>query len=108
MLKYNIIVTDTDRVIAARGSLEKKYLDLTISDKIVSIMEHRDCYVERKKSNIEIVNEFTECGYYAVATIINNGDSIGCVIILSLDSPMLEQEEKLAKILSDMLSSYFV
>ena len=49
-----------------------------------------------------------EFGYYAVAPIINNGDSIGMVIILSLDTPMLEQEEKLAMILANMLSNYFI
>ena len=37
-----------------------------------------------------------------------NGDSIGLVLILSLDTPMLEQEEKLAMILANMLSNYFV
>ena len=42
------------------------------------------------------------------STIIKNGDSIGAVIILSLDTPMLEQEEKLGMILSNMLSNYFV
>ena len=51
------------------------------------------------KKEIEICPELKEFGYYAVAPVINNGDSIGCVIILSTESPMLEQEEKLAKIL---------
>ena len=49
-----------------------------------------------------------EFGYYTIATIINNGDAIGSVIILSLDTPMLEQEEKLGSILANILSNYFV
>jgi hypothetical protein len=79
-----------------------------ISDKLTNMIERRDSFVERKKSSIEISPGLSEFGYYAVATIINNGDSIGSVIILSLDTPMLEQEEKLANILANMLSNYFV
>lgn len=108
VLKYNVIVTDTDKVVAIAGNLKKKYLNLGISDKLTNMIERRDSFVERKKSSIEISPGLSEFGYYAVATIINNGDSIGSVIILSLDTPMLEQEEKLANILANMLSNYFV
>ncbi len=108
VLKYNIIITDTDRVVALAGNLEKKYLNMGISDKITNMIEHRDSFVERKKSSIEISPGLSEYGYYTFATIINNGDSIGSVIILSLDTPMLEQEEKLGMILANILSNYFV
>ena len=108
VLKYNIIVTDTDKVIAIAGNLKKKYMNMGISDSLTNMIERRDSFVERKKSNIEICPGLIENGYYAVATIINNGDSIGSVIILSLDTPMLEQEEKLANILANILSNYFV
>lgn len=107
VLKYNIIITDTDKVVAAAGNLKKKYLNMGISDTILNMIERRDSFVERKKKELEISPNISELGYYAVATIINNGDSIGSVIILSTDSPMLEQEEKLAKILANMLGNYF-
>ncbi len=108
VLKYNIIVTDTDKVVAIAGNLKKKYLNMGISDLLTNMIERRDSFVERKRSNIEISPGLIEYGYYAVASIINNGDSIGLVIILSLENPMLEQEEKLASILANMLSNYFI
>lgn len=107
VLKYNVIVTDTDKVVAIAGNLRKKYQNSGISETIERMIERRDSFVERKKKEIEISPGLSEFGYYAVATIINNGDSIGSVIILSLDTPMLEQEEKLAMILANMLSNYF-
>lgn len=107
VLKYNVIITDTDKVVAAAGNLRKKYLNIGISDKLTSMIERRDSFVERKKSSLEISPGYVEYGYYTIATIINNGDSIGAVIILSIDTPMLEQEEKLAMILANMLSNYF-
>ena len=108
VLKYNIIVTDTDKVVAISGNLKKKYMNAGISDSLTTMIERRSSFIERKKSSIEISPGLTEYGYYTMATIINNGDSIGSVIILSLDSPMLEQEEKLAMILANMLSNYFI
>lgn len=108
VLKYNVIITDTDKVIAVGGNLKKKYLNSQISEDIERMIERRDVFVERKKKNIEISPENQEFGYYTVSTIINNGDSIGSVIILSLDTPMLEQEEKLGAILANILSNYFV
>ena len=108
VLKYNVIVTDTDKVVAIAGSLKKKYLNNNISESIITMIERRDCFTSQKKSNIEISPGTNEYGYYAVSPIINNGDSIGLVIILSLETPMLEQEEKLAKILANMLGNYFL
>lgn len=107
VLKYNVIITDTDKVVAIAGNLKKKYMNMGISETIERMIERRDSFVERKKKSIEISPGMSEFGYYAVATIINNGDSIGSVIILSLDTPMLEQEEKLAMILANMLTNYF-
>ena len=108
VLKYNVIITDTDKVVAISGNLKKKYINMGISETVERMIERRDSFVERKKKNIEISPGMTEFGYYTVAPIINNGDSIGCVIILSIDTPMLEQEEKLGMILANMLSNYFV
>ncbi len=108
VLKYNVIITDTDKVVAIAGNLKKKYMNMGISPIIDNMIERRDNFVERKKKEIEISPGMSEFGYYTFATIVNNGDSIGSVIILSLDTPMLEQEEKLALILANMLSTYFL
>ena len=108
VLRYNVIVTDTDKIVACAGDLSKKYLNHEISNSLTEMIERRNNFIQRKKDSLEIIPEVFEQGYYAIATIITNGDSIGSVIILSLDSPMLEQEEKLAKILANILSNYFV
>lgn len=107
VLKYNVIVTDTDKIVAIAGNLKKKYINMGISESIERMIERRDTFVERKKKEIEISPGIKEFGYYTVSTIIKNGDSIGAVIILSTETPMLEQEEKLGMILANMLSNYF-
>ena len=108
VLKYNIIVTDTDRIISISGPLKNKYEDKEISEDIIKSIDHRDNYIERKKKDLKLTDESSEFCYYTFSTIISNGDSIGSVIILSTDSPLMEQEEKLSLILANILSSYFI
>ena len=75
VLKYNVIVTDTDKIVAIAGNLKKKYINMGISESIERMIERRDTFVERKKKEIEISPGIKEFGYYTVSTIINNGDS---------------------------------
>ena len=106
--KHNIIVTDKEKIISISGSLKSKYKNGEISDFISSFIERRDNLFERKKRTVEIIKDITECGYYSISTIINEGDAIGCVIILSLDVPITDSEEKLSLILARLLSKQFV
>ena len=108
VMKHNIIITDRDKVIAISGSLKKKYLGRSISEFTDRSIERRDSFVERQKKSINIVEDvFEEC-YYSFSSIVNNGDAIGSVIILSTEIPITDSEEKMAIILSKILSKQFV
>lgn len=108
VIKHNIIVTDRDKVIAIAGSLKKNYLDKEISDFTERSIDRRDSFVERQKKNFEFVEGVVEQGYYSFSSIVNNGDALGGVIIVSTDFPISEADEKQAVILSKILSRYFV
>jgi AbrB family transcriptional regulator (stage V sporulation protein T) len=49
VIKKDIIITDRDKVIAASGSLKKKYLDKEIGSFIQYAISRRDNYVEKFK-----------------------------------------------------------
>lgn len=108
VMKHSVIVTDKDRVIAASGPLKKKYLGKPISEFTERGIERRDSFVERQKKTFSFVDGIEEFGCYSFSSIVYNGDTIGSVIIISVDSPILESEEKLAVILSKLLSGNFV
>ena len=108
VLKHNVIVTDKDKVIAVSGSLKKNYLGKNISEFTDRSIETRDSFVERQKKNFSFVEGVEDFGYYSFSSIVNNGDTLGSVIIVSLDKPILEFEEKMAIILSKLLSNKFI
>ena len=108
VLKHNIIVTDKDKVIAVSGVLKKNYLGKCISEFVERGIERRDSFVERQKKSFSFINGVEDVGYYSFSSIVCDGDTLGSVIIVSLDKPILEFEEKMAIILSKLLSNKFV
>ena len=108
VMKHNIIVTDRDKVIAIAGNLKKKFLGKPISDFTDRSIERRDSFVERQKKNVSFIEDNEEFCYYSFSSIVNNGDAIGAVIILSTEIPITDSEEKMAIILSRILSKHFV
>ena len=107
VIKHSVIVTDKDRVIAASGSLKKRYLGKQISEFTERGIERRDSFVERQKKTFSFVDGVEDFGYYSFSSIICDGDTIGSVIIISIDNPIIESEEKMASILSKLLSGKF-
>ena len=108
VMSHSVIVTDKDKVIAAGGKLKKKYLGKSISEYTDRNIERRDHSVERQKKLFSFVDGVEDFGYFSFSSIIYNGDTIGCVIIISVDAPILESEEKLAVVLSKLLSDKFI
>ena len=80
-----------------------EYLGKFISDFTDRSIERRDSFVERQKKNVNIVEDISELCYYSFSSIVNNGDAIGSVIILSTEVPITDSEEKMAVILSKIL-----
>ena len=108
VIKCNIIVVDRKKVIGVSGNIKKQYQDKNITDFTLHSIDRRDNFVERQKNEFSFVENQTESGYYSFSSIVNNGDAIGAVIVLSLDYQLSESDEKMAIILSRILSKYFV
>lgn len=109
IIKHNIIVTDRDKVIAVAGPLKKKYLHKEINEFMERSIERRDSFFEKQKKNFSIANDTEEeNGYYSFSSIVDNGDAIGGVMIISTDVPISDVEDKMVIILSKLLSKQFV
>ena len=102
------IVTDRDKVVAVSGPLKKKYLGKNINEFTERSIERRDSFSEKQKKEFKIIEDEEDVGYYTFASIVNNGDAIGSVILISLDTPLSDTEDKLAIVLSNLLSKQFI
>lgn len=108
IIKHNIIVTDRDKVIAVSGPLKKKYLGKEVNEFTERSIERRDSFSEKQKKIFQIIKDEDENGYYSFSSIVDNGDAIGSVIIISTDTPITDVEDKMGIILSRLLSTQFV
>ena len=108
IIKHNIIITDRDKVITVNGPLKKKYLGKNINEFTERSIDRRDSFFEKQKREFSFVENESDVGYYTFASIVNNGDAIGSVIIVSTDVPITEVEDKMAIVLANLLSKQFV
>jgi len=77
-------ICDRDEIIAVAGESKKDYLNKTIGSEIVSLIQDRSHSFETGKSELEVVQGISEeVTSYCISPIIANGDSIGCVMMLS-------------------------
>ena len=105
-LKHNIIITDTDHVIAVSGDLKKEYLNSDISDTLLNSIQRREKILEKHEKSLKIKpDEEIECTY-VMNSILCHGDAVGLVIILSQTEKITEIEEKIAQIAAQFLSKY--
>ena len=90
-----VLICDRDTYITVAGSSKKDYLNRSISDLVENTMEDRNTTLETQKSQISLVDGFTEeVQSYTIGPIIANGDPIGAVVIFSKESILGEVERK--------------
>lgn len=104
VVKNDILITDLDKVIAASGSLKKKYLDKEISNNISSMIKKRTTTIDDSK-DIEIVNGTNEECNFIVSPVVSSGDAVGSVIILS-DSNITDLIIKTSNFISKFLGKH--
>lgn len=105
-LKQNIIVMDIDNVIAISGDLKKEYQNKPLSENMIKLVLRRENILERHKKELNIISDdIVECTY-VMKPIVANGDTLGSILILSLDDEISSIEEKIADIASNFFTKY--
>lgn len=105
LIKENIIITDTDTVIAASGKYKKKLLNKNISDQLLSSIERRENLLENHTKTLKITNEELDVTY-SLHTIIVEGDAVGLVLIFSEDEKIDEKIDETCLVAANFLAKY--
>ena len=102
VINKNILITDLNKVIAASGSLKKKYLNKEISNFISDSIKNRNI---EEIHNIEIVNGIHEESEFNISYVVVSGDAVGSVIILS-DSKITDLMKKTSNFIAKFLGKH--
>ena len=105
VIGQNVFITDRDSFIAGSGSLKKEYLNKSISKTLEKIMKERKTVVEHEPHVIELIEDNPEKYSYVICPVIMNGDAIGLVLIVSVQS-VGQVEEKMADVVSKFLGKH--
>ncbi len=105
-LKYNVIITDTDSIVAISGPLKKELNGESLSEDMINAIKRRESILEKNNKKITITNNHSYEGSYVIHSIVSDGDVVGLVILLSTEDKIGEVEEKIAHIASQFLAKY--
>lgn len=104
-VKKDIIIADTDTILAAAGPSKKKYINKELSQSMALAVSRREQMLERHTKNIEICDE-EETMTYAISTIIVDGDAIGFIMIIDKEGTVSEVEEKIVNVVANFLAKH--
>lgn len=99
--KKNVVITDSDSVIACSNNL-KDLLGKSISDDICISIKRRESILEKYDKDLIITNNYSVSCKYAMNSIVSNGDSVGLVIIYG--DEITDDDMKIGVIASKILS----
>ena len=104
-MNKNILITDLDKIIAASGSLKKKYLGKEISPFIADILSRRKTTIDNDSNYIQLTENTQEDCKYVISSVVVSGDAVGSVIILS-DAKITDLIEKSSNFISKFLGKH--
>lgn len=84
-LNKTTCICDSDLFIAAAGSEKKHFLDQKVHEELSSFIDQRQCtFLSQKEEFFPLIDREDEPEHpFVAATIICEGDAIGCILILN-------------------------
>ena len=105
VINNDILITDLDKVIAASGSLKKRYLGKDIDKEIIELLNKRHTTINNETYDLQITEKLNEECYYVIASVVVSGTPAGSVIILSKEK-IDDLIEKSATFIAKFLSKH--
>jgi len=105
-IKKNILITDTDKIIAVAGKEKKELLGMELSEEIINSINRREKRLEKYPKNLKITETKEIESTYVISTIISSGDAVGMIIIYDIESKISEIEENIANVVSTFLAKH--
>lgn len=105
-IKYNILITNEDRIIAVSGPNKKKFIDKNISESLITCIRRKENIHEKYQKSLMITDEEKVDATYVISTIISQGDPVGLVIFFSEDEVISESDMRICEIAAKILSKY--
>ncbi len=105
-MKHNILIMDTDVIVAISGPLKKELLNKNISEQLVESIKRRDKMIEGHFKELNVTDNKTITCSYVINTILVNGEAVGLILILNEDEKLGESEMQMANIASSFMTKY--
>jgi len=85
---YTVCIATDSYIISSHGPFKKEYIRKDLSIEVINLLNERINWSNKNDQTINITKDDSKNKYTAqiVVPIIDNGDVIGCIILISIDS----------------------
>lgn len=105
-LNAEVLIAECDKILAYSGQNKKKYLNQTVSDKIVKSIKRRESLFEQYNKELELINgDIINCSYIN-QTLVANSEEIGIIFLYRINESVDETDQKIVNIVSSFLTKY--
>ncbi len=105
-LKNNIIITDSEKIIAFSGINGKTNVGKLMGTDLEAFFLRHDNLLVKDKEHLQLTEDLAVEASYIVNTIMISGDAAGLVVIFSTDSVMTEDDKLITEITTRFLEKY--
>ena len=99
---YDVIITDRDHVISSYGEVFKNLKNENLSQELIDLIDNRNSINAEEKKELQITNKEKIEGYFYITPIISTADSIGLIILYSIQ-PLKDEVKIISKLVSNLI-----
>lgn len=105
-LDAEVLIAESDKIVAYSGVYKDKYLNQHVSHKLIKSIKRRESLFEEYKKDLQIIeDDIINCSYIN-ETIIANSEEVGIICLYRLDRSVDKTDLKVVNIVSSFLTKY--
>ena len=105
-LKHDVIITDTNKIIAVEGTIRKNYSNQCISNELLKYLQNREFIIFNEKNNLRVIPSDTLNGYCILSPIIVESETVGLIIVYSENEKLTDLDVKIIQFVTSFFTKY--
>lgn len=105
-IRCNVIITDSNSIIATNNKIRKDLINKSMSNYLLSFMNKKDRFIEFNNGKLQITDDYiVECTFFIIPIFVN-GDIIGLIILYSQEDNISKENSTVATFVSNFFENY--
>ena len=105
-LDAEVLIAESDKILAYSGKFKEKYIDKDISIELLKSIRRRESLFEKYQKELKLIKNDSILCSYINETIVANYEDVGLICLYRTDKSVDENDLKVVKIVSSFFTKY--